>query len=260
MAANQSAVVFLDDEYAPGAIENGLLEHGGPRALTAEYQDHPALISGGADDGAGHALRKCPRSAPEQWLVIPVSVPRSVHLRRRVKHQLGLSSPSSSQRTNNTAAGNATTADSLARGSQTIAAAVRGDLGCASHASADGHTVLPSRCRRAGAARPKPGACTGGSWPSGRRRHDRRGCPFRHDPRRVCLRAPHPDDRPACSPALRRLGPAPCNADRGSWFSERDRAAARRRPVRHRARSRLERRLGHRAGPSLWCTCGADPA
>jgi len=62
-------------------------------------QDDAALIPASADDGAGHVLRTGQRCAPDQMLVIQDPVRCSLHLRRCVKCQFGLSSRSCSQRT-----------------------------------------------------------------------------------------------------------------------------------------------------------------
>ena len=50
---DEAAIVFLEDEYPPGSVEEGLLDHRGPRSLTPEDQRDAALARARPDNRAG---------------------------------------------------------------------------------------------------------------------------------------------------------------------------------------------------------------
>lgn len=72
MGTNETAVVFFHDQDTPGPIKERLLEHGGPRALAAEYEDASPAIPRDTKDGAGQPFRNGERSTPKQRLIVPV--------------------------------------------------------------------------------------------------------------------------------------------------------------------------------------------
>jgi hypothetical protein len=84
-------IVLLEDQYPPGSIEEGLLEHRGPGALASEDQYDAALIGARPDDRSGQAFGQRPRSASEQGLVVSGLVASREPLIGGVGHQFGLS-------------------------------------------------------------------------------------------------------------------------------------------------------------------------
>jgi hypothetical protein len=86
VGANETTIVLLHNQDTPGPIKERLLEHRGPRSLAAEYQDSSAAIPRDANDGAVQPFHNGQRSAPEQWLIVPVQAASPQLLRRCVSH------------------------------------------------------------------------------------------------------------------------------------------------------------------------------
>ena len=91
MGANQTTVVFLDDQNPPRPIEERLLEHRGSRALATEDEDSSPAIPGDADHGAGQPFHNSQPPPPEQRLLVAAHFACSQQLWRRVSHLFRLS-------------------------------------------------------------------------------------------------------------------------------------------------------------------------